>query len=108
MAHNPPSPARLDYMDRLGMVAMDENRDYGGNHGQGGTTSETVAEELLDMRDLIKRDRSRPSVIFWSFCNEVGCNNESAAQAFREVSKLWDPTRDVRIIHSIVINADSW
>ena len=34
-------------------------------------------------------------MIWWSFCNEVGCNNESAAQAFREVSKLWDPTRAV-------------
>lgn len=35
MAHNPPAIARLDVMDRLGMVAMDENRDYGGNQGQG-------------------------------------------------------------------------
>jgi hypothetical protein len=29
MAHNPPIPARLDFMDRLGMLALDENRDYG-------------------------------------------------------------------------------
>jgi hypothetical protein len=35
MAHNPPAIARLDVMDRLGMIAMDENRDYGGNKGQG-------------------------------------------------------------------------
>ena len=28
MAHNPPIPARLDFMDRLGMLALDENRDY--------------------------------------------------------------------------------
>jgi hypothetical protein len=39
------------------MLALDENRDYGGNEQQGGTTSETVADELLDMRDMIKRDR---------------------------------------------------
>lgn len=30
---------------------------------------------------------------------EVGCNNESAAQAFREVAKLWDPTRAVTQNH---------
>ena len=34
MAHNPPSITRLDYMDALGMVALDENRDYGGHRGQ--------------------------------------------------------------------------
>ena len=45
------------------------------------------------MGDMIQRDRSHPSVIWWSFCNEVGCNNESSAKAFREISKLWDPTR---------------
>ena len=78
---------------------MDENRDYGGNKGQGGTTAETVSDELKDMADLIKRDRSHPSVVLWSFCNEVGCNNESAAEAFREVSKLWDNTRPVTQNH---------
>lgn len=95
MAHNPPVPARLDLMDRLGMLALDENRDYGGQHGQGGNTPESVADELVDMADLVRRDRSHPSVMAWSFCNEVGCNNESAAAAFRAISKLWDPTRAV-------------
>jgi hypothetical protein len=95
MAHNPPAVARLDMMDALGMLALDENRDYGGHVGQGGLTPETVEDELLDMRDLIKRDRSHPSIIWWSFCNEVGCTNESSAKAFREISKLWDPTRAV-------------
>ena len=33
MAHNPPAIARLDIMDALGMIAMDENRDYGGAVG---------------------------------------------------------------------------
>lgn len=32
MAHNPPAPGRLDVMDRLGMLALDENHYYG-NHG---------------------------------------------------------------------------
>jgi len=99
MAHNPPAVARLDMMDRLGMLAVDENRDYGGQIGQGGTTPETVAEELGDMKALISRDRSHPSVLVWSFCNEVGCKNESAAQAFRAVSKAADPSRLVTQNH---------
>lgn len=30
---------------------------------------------------------------------EVGCNNESSAKQFREISKLWDPTRAVTQNH---------
>ncbi len=72
MAHNPPCPTRLDFMDRLGALAIDENRDYGGQKGQGGYTNETVDQELVDMADLVRRDRSHPSVMIWSFCNEGG------------------------------------
>merc|ERR1719454_605240 len=46
MAHNDPIPIRLDLMDYLGMVAMDENRDYGGQKGQGGTTEEDMVDEV--------------------------------------------------------------
>jgi beta-galactosidase/beta-glucuronidase len=41
MAHNPPVPARLDYMDAVGMLALDENREYGGTKQQGGFSNET-------------------------------------------------------------------
>ncbi len=99
MAHNPPIPIRLDFMDALGMLAVDENRDYGGRTGQGGNTEESINDEINDMADLVKRDRSHPSVIIWSFCNEVGCNNGSSAKPFREVSKRYDPTRDVTQNH---------
>jgi hypothetical protein len=65
MAHNPPIPARLEIMDRLGMLALDENRNYGGRQQQGGIEDESSAQELLDMRDLVRRDRSHPSVFAW-------------------------------------------
>ena len=54
------------------MMAMDENRDYGGAKQQGGTSKETPQQQVQDMGDLVKRDRNHPSVILWSFCNEVG------------------------------------
>ena len=31
---------------------MDENRDYGGHKQQGGTTKETVAQELQDFQEI--------------------------------------------------------
>ena len=43
-------------MDRLGMLALDENRDYGGKIGQGGTRR-AVAGELIDM---LGADRPHP------------------------------------------------
>ena len=54
MAHNPPIPARIDFADRLGVLIMDENRDYGGHRGQGGWTSETVDQEVIDMGDMVQ------------------------------------------------------
>ncbi len=49
----------LDSMDELGMLVMNENRWF--------VTSDENYEYL---EDLIKRDRNRPSVIFWSTGNE--------------------------------------
>ena len=81
------------------ILCMDENRDYGGHRGQGGYTAETVAQETIDMGDMVQRDRAHPSVFIWSFCNEVGCDNETAAAAFRNISYFYDGTRGVTQNH---------
>eukprot|EP00051_Salpingoeca_urceolata_P004109 m.62678 g.62678 ORF g.62678 m.62678 type:complete len:996 (-) comp13376_c0_seq3:134-3121(-) len=99
MAHNPPIPARLDFTDALGVVVMDENRDFGGGKQQGGETPESIEQEHNDMRDLVVRDRNRASVIMWSFCNEVGCDNNTAARGFRQVAYAADGTRVVTQNH---------
>ena len=99
MAHNPPIPARLDMTDALGILVLDENRDYGGGKQQGGISKETSQQQVDDMGDLVQRDRNRASVFAWSFCNEVGCNNESAARPFRQESYLFDGTRPVTQNH---------
>ncbi len=49
----------MDSMDELGMVVMAENRWF-----------ETTDEAYACVEDLVKRDRNRPSVIFWSTGNE--------------------------------------
>ena len=58
-SHNAPNPALLDACDRLGILVMDENREYGAN-----------PQQLDGLRDLMLRDRNHPSVILWSIGNE--------------------------------------
>ena len=58
-AHNPPAAEFLDACDRLGMLVMDENRNFN-----------TSPEYVRQLEWLIRRDRNHPSVILWSVCNE--------------------------------------
>ena len=70
MAHNPPIPARLDIMDRLGVLALDENHFFGGHTSPYGVYDpEDVGQSQRDMAALVQRDRSHPSVWVWNFCN---------------------------------------
>ena len=61
-SHNPPDPNMLDIYDRVGMVVMAENREFGPDE-----------EYYLNMADLVQRDRNHPSVAIWSYCNEGAC-----------------------------------
>src|SRR5262249_16036053 len=58
-AHNPPAPELLDACDRLGMLVMDENRNFGSS-----------TEHIEQLRSMVLRDRNHPSIICWSLCNE--------------------------------------
>ena len=93
-SHNPMTPALLDVCDREGILVIDENRLMGINE-----------EHLRLLECLIKRDRNHPSIILWSDGNEEwGLENTvqgiRVAEAMREYTKLFDPTR-----HSTVANA---
>jgi beta-galactosidase len=87
-AHNPPAPEVLDACDRLGMLVMDENRNFGSS-----------PEHIAQLRTLVLRDRNHSSVIVWSICNEEAIQgtpvaNSIARTMVREVKKL-DPSRPV-------------
>lgn len=58
-SHNAPTPELLDACDRLGMLVMDETREF--------SSSPQALEELESM---VKRDRNHPSIILWSIGNE--------------------------------------
>lgn len=101
MAHQPPAPNRLDIMDRLGMLALDENHYYGEHgHPYNIYNPETSDQSLHDMADLVRRDRSHPSVFAWNLCNEVMCNDDqSTAAAMRNVTYSLDGTRPILMNH---------
>ena len=86
-SHNAPNPALLDACDRLGILVMDENREFGTN-----------PQQLDGLRDLIKRDRNHPSVIIWSLGNEEwnvqwGEKGAAITSAMQAVARNLDPSR---------------
>lgn len=99
MAHNPPAPELLDLTDRMGFLVIDEIYD---NWERGKTPLDfhLIFSDWheADLRSFIRRDRNHPSVIAWSFGNEVGeqyTGEEGAALAKKLYSmvKEEDPTR---------------
>ena len=86
-SHNPASPAMLDLCDELGMVVIDEQRQFA-----------TGAEQKAQMRNMIERDRNHPCVILWSVGNEEWAAewNDHGTLIARELTELAhsiDPTR---------------
>jgi beta-galactosidase len=58
-AHHPPSAEFLDLCDKMGIMVMDENRNF--------NISPDYIEQL---RWMVRRDRNHPSIILWSVFNE--------------------------------------
>ncbi len=73
MAHNPPAPELLELTDRMGFMVVDEIFDVW-------ERKKTPLDFHLifpdwyeaDTRAFIRRDRNCPSIIMWSYGNEVG------------------------------------
>jgi beta-galactosidase len=98
-AHNPPAPELLELTDRMGFLVIDEIFDSW-------ERKKTPHDFHLifpdwseaDTRAFIRRDRNCPSVIIWSFGNEVGeqyTDKDGAAVAKRlhDIVCEEDPSR---------------
>jgi beta-galactosidase len=99
MSHNPPAPELLDLCDKMGFMVVDEIFDSW-------ERKKTPLDFHLifpdwseqDLRSLIRRDRNHPSVILWSFGNEVGeqytdQSGALVAKRLYDIVKDEDPTR---------------
>ncbi|MHC0441068.1 beta-galactosidase GalA [Flavobacterium sp. 3-210] len=87
-AHNPPSAEFLDACDRLGILVMDENRNFNSS-----------PEYMSQLTWMVRRDRNHPSIILWSVFNEEPMQGteigfKMVARMRAEVKKL-DMTRPV-------------
>ena len=73
LAHNPPDPELLDLTDRMGFLVVDEIFDCW-EKGKNPHDFHLIFNDWheADIRSFVRRDRNHPSVMAWSFGNEVG------------------------------------
>lgn len=99
MSHNPPAPELLELTDRMGFLVINEVFDSW-------ERKKTPHDFHLifpdwsepDTRAFVRRDRNHPSIIMWSFGNEVGeqytdTTGAKVAQRLYDIVKEEDPTR---------------
>jgi beta-galactosidase len=92
-AHHPPAAEFLDACDRLGMLVIDENRNFN-----------TTPEYMRMLEWLVRRDRNHPSVFLWSVFNEEPM--QGTVQGYEMVRRMstavkrLDPTRPVTAAQS--------
>lgn len=94
LAHNPPAPELLDLTDKMGFLVIDEIFDNW-------ERKKTPLDFHLifpdwyepDTRAFIRRDRNHPSIIAWSFGNEVG-EQYTGEQGAVIARKLYDIVKE--------------
>jgi len=88
-SHNPPAPELLTICDQIGMLVLDEAFDefsppknkwvQGRNIGlpsRFGYGEVFEQWSVIDMRDMVLRDRNHPSIVMWSIGNEIDYPND--------------------------------
>jgi beta-galactosidase len=99
-SHNPPSESFLNACDEIGMLVIDESFDHWVKAKRPNDYSNYFEEwHIRDVQAMVYRDRNHPSVVMWSFGNEVKERADpkgieigrALAKAIREV----DDTRPV-------------
>ncbi|KAK0702397.1 glycoside hydrolase superfamily [Lasiosphaeris hirsuta] len=102
-SHNPPAPELLDLADQKGILILDEIFDT--------WKSQKVRNDFhlifndwyeADLRAFLRRDRNHPSVVIWSYGNEVseqggGKSGADTAQRLEDIVREEDPTRQTTV-----------
>ncbi|KAI1873484.1 hypothetical protein JX265_005106 [Neoarthrinium moseri] len=99
MSHNPPAPELLELTDRMGFLVMDEVFDSW-QKNKTPNDFHLIFDDWheADLRAMVRRDRNHPSIVAWSYGNEVG--EQASGQAGADISTSLraivaeeDPTR---------------
>ena len=103
MSHNPPAPELLELTDEMGLLVVDEVFDVW-------ERKKTPLDFHLifpdwheqDLRAMIRRDRNHPSVIIWSYGDEVGeqytgDDGAEVSKKLHNIVKDEDPTRPTTV-----------
>jgi beta-galactosidase len=94
LAHNPPAPELLELTDKMGFLVIDEIFDCW-EKGKTPLDFHLIFADWSepDLRAFIRRDRNHPSVIAWSFGNEVG-EQYAAEQGAAIAKRLHDMVKE--------------
>lgn len=99
LAHNPPAPELLELTDRMGFLVINEVFDVW-ERKKTPLDSHLIFPDWYeqDLRSFVRRDKNHPSVIMWSFGNEVGeqYTDSKGAKLGKKLAKIVkdeDPTR---------------
>ncbi len=103
-SHNQNAPVVYDACDRMGLLVMDEFRQFGDSY-VGKVSTKAITEELGDQINQVKRNRNHPSIILWSLCNEEGevQNNAIGARMAASVKKVVQSLDDTRPTTAAVV-----
>ena len=112
-SHYPYAEEVLEFADRHGIVVIDETAAVGLNLAvEGGLAGrphkptfspdtfndDTRAAHAQAVRELVARDKNRPSVVMWCIANEPSSHEDVAREYFEplvELTRKLDPTRPV-------------
>jgi beta-glucuronidase len=117
-SHYPYSEEVMDWADAHGVVVIDETPAVGMSRHVGQTLSGDApidsmfgpdrvgdaagAAHAQVIRELVARDKNRPSVVIWSIANEPDSDTETAEQYFKplfELTRSLDSTRPVGFVN---------
>ncbi|PFG41237.1 beta-glucuronidase [Georgenia soli] len=101
-SHYPYAEEVLDYADAHGIVVIDETAAVGMNAAVGAVlgmtvdqvfSPDTVSERTREVhaqaiRELVARDKNRPSVVMWSISNEPESHTPESEEYFRPLFEL--------------------
>ncbi|MBW4888518.1 DUF4982 domain-containing protein [Mucilaginibacter sp. HMF5004] len=103
LSHNPPAPELLDMADKMGFMVLDEIFDAW-ELKKPALDFHLVFPDWheQDVRAMVRRDKNHPSIIMWSFGNEVGeqYTDEQGAKVAKmlySILKDEDPTRPATV-----------